>query len=66
MSPTALALVLAAALLHAGWNIVAKKSAGGAPMVLLTSLFAALLWSPLGIWAAWGVRDAAGAGANGA
>jgi drug/metabolite transporter (DMT)-like permease len=55
MSLTALALVVSAALLHALWNIVAKKSAGGAPMMLLTSLFAALLWSPLGVWAAWGV-----------
>lgn len=55
MPPAAIALVLAAALLHAAWNIVAKKSNGGAPMMLLTSLFAALLWSPLGIGVAWHV-----------
>ncbi|WP_418318764.1 EamA family transporter [Piscinibacter sakaiensis] len=55
MSPTALALVVAAALLHATWNIVAKKAAGGSPFVLLTAVMVAVLWSPLGIWMAWGV-----------
>ena len=55
MSPLALSLVLAAALLHAGWNIVAKKAAGSSPFVLLTALFVALVWSPVGAWFAWGV-----------
>ncbi|GAP37488.1 EamA family transporter [Piscinibacter sakaiensis] len=54
MPLTALALVLVAALLHALWNIVAKKAEGGAPLVLLSALGVAVLWAPLGLWAAWG------------
>ncbi len=55
MSPLALSLVLIAALLHASWNIIAKKAAGSSPFVLLTALLAALVWSPVGAWFAWGV-----------
>lgn len=55
MSPLALSLVLLAALLHATWNIVAKKAAGGSPFILLTGLFVALVWCPVGAWFAWGV-----------
>ncbi len=55
MSPLALSLVLIAALLHASWNIIAKKAAGGSAFVLLTALFVAVVWSPVGIWFAWGV-----------
>lgn len=53
MPLTALALVLVAALLHAGWNIVAKKSGGGRHFVLLVALLLVALWSPLGLWLAW-------------
>lgn len=55
MPLSALALVLVAALLHAGWNIVAKKANGGAPFALLAAVFVALVWAPVGVWAAWGV-----------
>jgi drug/metabolite transporter (DMT)-like permease len=55
MPLTALALVLVAALLHAGWNIVAKKANGGPPFVLLSALLVGLVWAPVGVWAAWGV-----------
>ena len=48
MPLTALALVLAAAMLHAAWNIAAKKSGGGAHFVLMGSLMIVLLWAPLG------------------
>jgi len=55
MPATALALVLTAALLHALWNIVAKRAGGDARFQLLTAVLVALVWAPLGIWAAWGV-----------
>ena len=53
MPVTALALVLVAALLHAFWNIVAKRSGGGAHFVLLSSVMVVVVWSPLGLWMAW-------------
>ncbi len=53
MPLTALALVLVAALLHAGWNIVAKRSGGGPHFVLMGGLMIIVLWSPLGLWLAW-------------
>ena len=54
MPLTALALVLVAALLHAGWNIVAKRSGGGPHFVFMGGLMIVVLWSPLGLWLAWG------------
>ena len=53
MPLTAIALVLIAALLHAGWNIVAKKSGGGAHFVLMGALLIVLLWAPLGLVMMW-------------
>ena len=50
MSATALALVLAAALLHASWNLVAKRAGGGNHFVLLGAAFVSLLWAPLALW----------------
>ncbi|HET7558327.1 MAG TPA: EamA family transporter [Limnochordia bacterium] len=47
MSPLALALVLSAALLHAGWNLLAKKAGGGAEFVWLVATAATLLYAPL-------------------
>ncbi len=63
MPSTALALVLVAALLHALWNIVAKKTGGGAHFVLMGALMIVTVWAPLGLWFAWrelpgwGVRE---------
>ena len=63
MPSTALALVLIAALLHALWNIVAKKTGGGAHFVLMGALLIVTVWAPLGLWFAWrelpgwGVRE---------
>lgn len=52
-----MALVLVAALLHASWNLVAKKAGGGAHFVLLSALLLlgeALTWrSAAGV--RWGV-----------
>lgn len=53
MSAAALALVLVAALLHALWNVVAKKAGGDARFSLLLTGFQVLLWSPLGLWLGW-------------
>jgi drug/metabolite transporter (DMT)-like permease len=50
---TAVALVLVAALLHATWNIVAKRTGGGAHFVLMGALMIVALWSPLGLALAW-------------
>lgn len=55
MSLTALCLVLIAALLHAAWNLVAKKAGGDSRFALLCSLMILVLWAPVGIWAAWDV-----------
>jgi drug/metabolite transporter (DMT)-like permease len=52
MTPQALALVLAAAVCHATWNLMAKKAGGsGNHFVLLSSLLTVTLWAPLGLWA---------------
>ena len=53
MPLTAIALVLVAALLHAGWNIVAKRSGGGKHFVLMGALMIVVLWAPLGLVQAW-------------
>jgi drug/metabolite transporter (DMT)-like permease len=56
MSLAALALVLVAALLHAAWNIIAKKVGGDSRFALMTSLIVLVLWAPVCLLA--GVRDA--------
>lgn len=61
MSPLALALVLAAAVCHATWNLVAKKAGGGNDFVLMGSILVGVIWAPVVIWvgvqevAHWGV-----------
>jgi drug/metabolite transporter (DMT)-like permease len=50
MPLTALLLVLAAALLHALWNIVAKKAGGNHHFALITVLLTCLLWAPVALW----------------
>jgi drug/metabolite transporter (DMT)-like permease len=57
MSAQALALVLTAALLHALWNIAAKKAGGDGRFALMTALMILVLWAPVGLWVGW--RDAA-------
>lgn len=54
MPLSALALVLAAALLHALWNIVAKRTGGDHRFALISAVQLSLLWAPLGLWVAWG------------
>ncbi len=63
MPPVALALVLAAALLHATWNIAAKKAGGGDAFVLMTSVMVGVIWAPValglgfGELVGWGARE---------
>lgn len=47
MTVTTFALVILAALIHATWNLLAKKSGGGAAFVLLGNLVVMALYSPL-------------------
>lgn len=50
MSPGALALVLLAGLIHACWNIAAKKADGDARFATFTGLVMMVFWAPVGIW----------------
>ena len=67
----ALVLVLLAAMLHAGWNLAAKRSGGDHHFLLLVVCMIAVLWSPvLVVWgpdelARWGWSDAALVAASG-
>ena len=47
MTGGALALVLVAAFIHAGWNYVLKKSGGGIGLLTASSAFGALAWAPI-------------------
>jgi drug/metabolite transporter (DMT)-like permease len=53
MSGAALALVLAAALLHALWNVVAKKTGGDARFAFMAAFFLVVVWAPLGARVGW-------------
>jgi drug/metabolite transporter (DMT)-like permease len=47
---SALALVLLAGLIHASWNIAAKKAGGDARFAVFTTAVMTVFWAPLGIW----------------
>ena len=53
MPLSALLLVLLAAVLHASWNIVAKRAGGDQRFTLLTSLMTCVIWLPAGLWFGW-------------
>lgn len=53
MSAPALALILAAAIVHASWNYLLKKSGGGVGFVWLFAAFSALFYLPLAGIVAW-------------
>jgi len=56
MSPTILALVLAAAALHAGWNLISKRVAAGGSAVAFVLAYRALslvLYAPWVAWVLW-------------
>ncbi len=53
MPLSALALVMAAALLHALWNIAAKRAGGNHHFALASGLMVSVLWLPAGLWFGW-------------
>src|SRR6185312_9490789 len=55
MPASSLALVIVAGLIHAAWNIIAKKAGGDVRFATFTAVLMALIWSPLGIWLGWDV-----------
>ena len=63
MSLTAFSLIVLAGLIHAGWNIVAKKAGGDARFAFFTAFLMMLVWAPLGWWvgrselARWGATE---------
>ena len=44
-----------AGLIHACWNIAAKKAGGDARFSFFSSVWMALIWAPVGLWAGWSV-----------
>jgi drug/metabolite transporter (DMT)-like permease len=63
LSPTALALIAAAAVAHAAWNFFAKQARGGLPFVWLAGLCAATLYAtPAALQLVIGHRSLSGAG----
>ena len=61
MPASALALVVFAGLLHAVWNIAAKKAGGDARFAAFTSALDILIWAPVGLWFGWNVVPGWGA-----
>ncbi|HEY7076252.1 MAG TPA: EamA family transporter [Solirubrobacteraceae bacterium] len=55
MDALALALVLVAAVAHAGWNLLAKQAGGGVAFVWLYTIVAVVLWAPVAALDAHGV-----------
>jgi drug/metabolite transporter (DMT)-like permease len=48
--PGALALVVLAGLIHASWNIAAKKAGGDVRFAAFTGLVTMVAWAPVGLW----------------
>jgi uncharacterized membrane protein len=63
MPVTALGLVVLAGLIHAVWNITAKKADGDVRFAFFIAFFTLLVWAPAGLFlgwrqlAAWGVPE---------
>ena len=53
MPLNALLLVLTAALLHATWNIAAKKAGGDHRFALIGAVMVCVLWAPAALWFGW-------------
>ena len=58
MSASALALVLAAAVIHATWNYLLKRSGGGLAFVWLFAMLSAVIYAPLAAVIVWWMRPA--------
>lgn len=50
MTGLALALVLSSAVIHATWNLVAKRVRGGAVFIWVMTWLTALIYAPLNLW----------------
>ncbi len=50
MPALAFGLVLVAALIHALWNFVAKKSGGDIRVALISNVVLCIVWAPVGLW----------------
>ncbi|WP_313070861.1 DMT family transporter [Melaminivora sp.] len=63
MSLQAFGLILLAGLIHALWNVAAKKAGGDARFAFFTSVLMMVVWAPLGWWLGrsavplWGARE---------
>lgn len=55
MPLSAFALILLAGIIHASWNIAAKKANGDARFALQSGVFMAVVWAPVGITMGWSV-----------
>lgn len=53
MTATALALVLCAAMLHATWNVAAKKAGGGDAFMVMGALMVGVIWAPVALPLCW-------------
>ncbi|MFY9512357.1 MAG: EamA family transporter, partial [Rubrivivax sp.] len=53
MPLSALLLVLCAALLHATWNVAAKKAGGDHRFALIGAVMVCVLWAPAALWFGW-------------
>lgn len=53
MPLTALALVVLAGLIHASWNIAAKKAGGDVRFAAFSALVMMVFWAPVGLWLGW-------------
>ncbi|AEG94215.1 EamA family transporter [Ramlibacter tataouinensis] len=60
MPAGAFALVVLAGLIHASWNIAAKKAGGDGRFAAFTAVVLMVFWAPLGLWL--GVRQVPGWG----
>ncbi len=61
MPVSAFLLVLLGALIHAGWNIVAKKAHGDSRFTFFSGIIMAVVWAPLALWLGWDVVPTWGA-----
>lgn len=55
MSHLSFFLVILAGLIHALWNIAAKKAGGDVRFVGFTSILLMLIWAPVGLYVGWDV-----------
>ncbi len=53
MPGSALALVILAGLIHACWNIAAKKAGGDVRFSGFSSVVMMVFWAPVGLWLGW-------------